>query len=247
MFVTAFVRPKTPYRSVDTYFEQFATLAATGIPLLLFLDMEFLPRSFPPNVRVIPTRLDMSWVPTDVILPAHRNPGKDTVEYFCIQASKLAYLTKAREFTDDPFLAWIDFAAFHMVRDPSGTADRLRLLATSEVPRDRILAPGCWAAGTYDWNSVCWRFCGTFLLGHRDLFPPALEAQTRLIRAQLPRLTWEVNYWAQMEEHFHVYPANHDDSLFSAVMVFVQRHQGVSSETSTPFVMSPSTTGRIAS
>jgi hypothetical protein len=247
MFVTAFLRPKTTYRSVETYFEQFAKLAATGIPLLLFLDTEFLGRSFPPNVRVIPTTLDTSWVPPDVQVPANRNPAKDTVEYFCIQLSKLRYLTKAREYTSDPILAWIDFAVFHMFRDPIASTRRLQTLATADLPHDRILAPGCWSAGTYDWNSVCWRFCGTFLIGHRDLFPPALEAQTRLVQARRPRLTWEVNYWAEMEEHFRVYTANHDDSLLSAVMVFVQAHQGVSSDTNVPSPTSLSTTGRIAS
>ena len=213
MFVTAFLRPKTSYRSVERYLAEFHTLAATGIPLLLFLDTTLLDVVFPPNVRVIPTSLDSSWVPADVCLPAGRAPSKDTLEYFCIQLSKLAYLTQARDYTDDPFLAWIDFGVFHMIRDPDGCGDVLRQIAVSEGPLDKILAPGCWSEGVYDWNSVCWRFCGTFVFGHRDLFPAALDRQTQLVQSQLPRLTWEVNYWAQMEEHFQVYKANHDDSL----------------------------------
>lgn len=221
MFVTAFLAPKTTYRSVERYFAEFQRLTETGVPILLFLDTVFLDRSFPSNVRVIPTSLDMSWVPDRLCLPAHRNTEKDTVEYFCIQLSKLAYLVKAREYTDDEFLAWIDFGVFHMIRDAETCERLLRQIATSEFPKDTILAPGCWPSGEYDWNSVCWRFCGTFLLGHRDLFPSALERQTYLVNHQLPRLTWEVNYWAQMEEHFHVYMANHDDTLFSRVMVFV--------------------------
>lgn len=247
MFVTAFLRPKTAYRSVDAYFEHFGALAATGIPILLFLDTDFVGRSFPPNVRVIPALLNTSWVPIDAQLPAHRNPRKDTVEYFCIQLSKLDYLNRARQYTTDQFIAWIDFAAFHMFQDKTACSDFLRTLANAEFPRDRILAPGCWPSGTYDWNSVCWRFCGTFLIGHRDLFPGAYERQTKLVVSQLPRLTWEVNYWAQMDDLFHFYSANHDDSLLSRVMVFVQRHQGVSTETSVPLDTKLSTVERIAS
>lgn len=228
MFVTAFLRPKTIYRSVDVYFAEFEKLANTGAPILLFLDNEFTSRSFPSNVRVVPTTLDTSWVPSNVELPANRNQSKDTIEYFCIQLLKLHFLTEARQYTEDEFLAWIDFGAFHMFKDANRCSDLLKSIASSEFPRNKILAPGCWSAGTYDWNSVCWRFCGTFLLGHRNLFPTALLRQTRLVQSQLPRLTWEVNYWAQMEDCFAFYPADHNDTLLERVMIFVQRHQGVS-------------------
>jgi hypothetical protein len=247
MFVTAFIRPKTSYRTIDRYLAEFQTLAATGVPILLFLDEECLGIEVPPNVRIVPTSLDTSWVPPDIRLPSSRNLGKDTTDYFCIQLSKLAYLTKAREYTEDPFLAWIDFGVFHMIRDADVCGQLLREIAGSEWPRDTILAPGCWPAGRYDWNAVCWRFCGSFLIGHRDLFPAALERQTHLVQSQLPCLTWEVNYWAQMEEFFHVYAANHNDTLFSRVMVLVQRHQGVSTESSSPDETSSSMSGRIAS
>lgn len=226
MFVTAFLRPTTAYRSVERYLAEFQTLAATGIPLLLFLDETLCDLSVPANVRVIPTSLDTSWVPPDVCLPADRNPDKDTVEYFCIQLSKLTYLTKAREYTDDPLLVWIDFSIFHIIRDPHMCGRVLRRIATSEAPHDKLLAPGCWPPGVYTWNSVAWRFCGGFLLGHRDLFPAALERQTQLVQSQLPSLTWEVNYWAQMEEHFIVYPADHDDTMITHILPFLPRRRG---------------------
>lgn len=228
MFITAFLRPKTEYRSEDAYFKQFESLAATGVDILLFLDETLCDKVFPSNVRVIPSTVDTSWVPSDVTLPGRRNNNKDTVEYFCIQLSKLQYLSEARKYTSDPFLAWIDFGAFHMFRDVPQCSQLMRTIAESSFPRDKIIAPGCWPSGDYDWNSVCWRFCGTFLIGHRDLFPVALRRQTELVERQLPILTWEVNYWAQMDDMFTVYTANHDDTLLSRVTTFVQRHQGVS-------------------
>jgi len=227
-FVTAFVPPKTPYRSLDTYRQHFQRLAESGIPILLFLDPSLQHWTFPDTVHVVPTRLRTDWIPANVQLPAHRTPTKDTQEYLAIQLQKLAWLDEARAYTTSSHLAWIDFGAFHMVKNPDHCAALLRQIATSDFPSHRILAPGCWPPGRYDWNSVAWRFCGTFLLAHRDLIRPALERQTALVQAQLPRLTWEVNYWSQMDDLFEVYPANHDDSLFSRVMVFVQRHQGVS-------------------
>ena len=228
MIVTAFISQKTPYRTMDTYFLEFEKLVETGIPILLFLDTTFSDKVFPLHVQVVPTSLDITWVPKDVQLPAYRNPNKDTIEYFSIQLSKLYYLTEARKYTTDEYLIWLDFGAFHMFRETQQCKQYLQTIAVSDFPNNKILSPGCWPSGTYDWNSVCWRFCGTFLVGHRDLFPEALKRQTALVQSQLPRLTWEVNYWAQMDDCFTFYEANHDDTLLSRVMIFVQRHQGVS-------------------
>lgn len=226
-FVTAFLQPKTAYRSVDAYFAEFRKLANTGVPILLFLDEIFEQESFPDNVRVIYSSLSTRWVPENVELPANRNPNKDTIEYYCIQLLKLKYLRAAVDVTNSSHLAWIDFGAFHMFKDPSQCKQILQDIATSDFPTKKIIAPGCWGAGQYDWNSVCWRFCGTFLLGHRDLFEGAYARQQQLVHMKLPRITWEVNYWAEMDELFEIYTADHDDTLLSRVMMFVQRHQGV--------------------
>jgi hypothetical protein len=225
-FVTAFFRPTTSYRNPDVYFQHFQQLADTGVPILLFLDSCYTDKSFPPNVRVIPTTLDTSWVPDQVNLPTHSNPAKDTLSYFCIQLSKLRLLTEARQYTESEFLAWIDFGIFHMIRKPNVCKEILKAIAVSEFPRDKILSPGC-GEFTFTWHHPIWMFCGTFLLGHRNMFPAAYERQTAIVREHLPNITWEVNYWVLMKEHFQTYPADHNDLLLMRVMQFVQRHQGV--------------------
>lgn len=228
MFVTAFFRPRTPYRSIARYLAEFQKFADTGVSILLFLDKSLDGLSFPPNVRVVPIELDTSWIPDNVEFPTNRNLQKDTAEYFCIQVSKLFCMKEALQYTDDEYLAWLDFGAFHMFHDTTACTKYIQSIAVSKFPIHTILAPGCWPAGVYDWNSVCWRFCGTFLIGHRDLFPLAYEHQSQIIESYLPRVTWEVNYWSHMDELFTVYMANHDDTLLSRVMVFVQRQNGVS-------------------
>lgn len=224
MFVTAFLRPRTSYRSVDTYLAEFSKLATTGVPLLLFTDMDL---NLPTNVRSIRMNLDTSWIPEDVVLPTHRHSQKDSLEYFCIQLQKLWCLQEATKYTDDEFLMWIDFGAFHMFRDQEACSNWIRELATSTYPRDRILSPGCWAAGNYGLDDVCWRFCGTLLIGHRDLFAPAYARQMDLVKSQFPKLSWEVNYWSQMDDMFIMIPADHNDLLLSRVITFVHKHQGV--------------------
>ena len=220
-FVTMFIRPKTAYRSADTYLQEFRKLENTGLPILLFLDTTIKDYTFAPNVHVAPIELDTSWVPESVELPANRNTNKDTLEYYCIQLMKLKCLDIATHLTQSPYLAWIDFAAFHMFNRTEYCIGLLRHIAQSTIPHTKILAPGCWKPGLYDWNSVCWRFCGTFLIGHRDLFKHAYEKQMNIVCAFLPRITWEVNYWAQMEDIFEVYPGDHNEELLRGILRYL--------------------------
>lgn len=220
-FVTMFIRPKTSYRSVDTYLQEFRKLESTGLPIALYLDPSMKDYTFAPNVRVTFMGLDTSWLPDSIELPANRNKNKDNSDYYCIQLTKLNCMKLARDITSTPYLAWIDFAAFHMFTRTDYCVHLLHHIARSTIPHTKILAPGCWSPGTYDWNSVCWRFCGTFLIGHRDLFPCAYERQMELVRAFLPRLMWEVNYWAQMEDLFEVYAGDHNEELLRGIVRYL--------------------------
>lgn len=212
-FVTMFLRPTNSYRSIETYYSQFEKLASTRIPILIFLDTEL---SLPdyPNVSVIPIKRPS--YRQDVILPDKRNVQKDTPDYFWIQLEKLRYLADARNYTTTPYLAWIDFGAYHMFKDIRLANFALRRIATSNYPTHTIFSPSCWKSQDYPiWETICWRFCGTFLLGYRDLFPKAFEKQQELVDKHMPNITWEVNYWTMMEEYFTTYHANHDESLLT--------------------------------
>ena len=246
MFVTAFFKPAKPHRSEEVYFQHFETLAKTGIPILLFLDPVYCDRMFSSNVQVIPTTLDTSWIPTSPRMPFHHNPNKDSSTYFCIQLSKLRFLSEATRYTNAEFLAWIDFGIFHMFQQPNVCSELLRRIAVSEFPRDKILSPGCGEV-SFTWEYPIWMFCGSFLIGHRSLFGPAYQRQTELVLSSLPNLTWEVNYWVLMKEFFQTYPADHNDTLLMRVMQFVQRHQGVTTCSSNPQDIHSSTTDLTAS
>ena len=210
VFVTAF----HPIRS-EPYWTWFDRLAETGVPILLFLDTRCtLPREYA-NVRVIPTELEHAWDCASVIPPQHRTESKDTPEFLSLMALKLRYLTDARRYTNASHLAWIDFRVFHVIRDVPAVQAKLRSLVDHASTSSKILAPGCWSPcpPMNLFERICWRFCGGFLLGPRDAFPVAYERQQALIQAGLPRVTWEVNYWAMMDDVFEWYPADHNDSL----------------------------------
>jgi len=208
--VTAFLRPPSGLaRPVDVYLQEFSYLASAGVPLWLYHDGSL---DLPCVEQITITRTD---VPSDPVLPSTRTPAKDTVDYFCIQAMKLELLAKAAQTCTTPYLAWVDFGVFHMLRDKAAGQETLRRIASRTYPSDKILAPGCWPAGSYGVDAVCWRFCGSFLLGHRDLFAAAYVRQQAIARSIAPKVTWEVNLWSQMDDSFRVYSADHNDSPFS--------------------------------
>ena len=215
-FVSAFFQPATSYRSDTDYFDLFDRLASTGVSILLFLDTHYSDKVFPSNVRVIPTSLDTSFLPESPVLPSQMHPVKDSAHYMCIQLNKLRVMKEALVYVDTPYLAWIDFGAFHMVKHVTRVTEILRTLETTSFRTDRIISPG---SATYTlsdvWTRPVWRLFGTFWVGHRSLIASAYERQMTLVHANLPRITWEVNYWAMMDDMFHVYPADHDDSIFT--------------------------------
>ncbi len=230
MFTTTFVSslflPKDgTYRSVDKYKEHFAVMAATGVPIVLYLDPalreygEALEREYP-NVRVADYMThDRTLIEEgSYVLPASRNYVKDTADYMCIQLMKLRLVAAATAGANTPYMAWIDFGIFHMFEDGGRAAEILKEVAQAKWPTDAILSPGCWDERPWAiWDAICWRHCGSFLLGASGLFAIAAQEQDSLVREGLPRLTWEVNYWSKMG-CFRVYKANHNLSLLTELL-----------------------------
>ncbi len=212
-FVTAFLHPRNsnPHRNLDVYLEEFTYLRDSGVPLIVFLD-----KSSPWNIPGSKTiEINTDLLTDNPILPSNRNPAKDTEDYFCVQAMKLQLVAEAVHHCSTPYLAWIDFGVFHMMKQKKQIQEELVALAKRDYVTDRLIAPGCWPHGDYGDDSVCWRFCGSFVLGHRSLWKNAYERQMTLYRDISPKLTWEVNIWAKMDDMFYVYSADHDDTLFS--------------------------------
>ena len=153
------------------------------------------------------------WRRDDVALPRCRSPEKDTAYYLCVQMSKLKCLAHAAQ--RSTHLAWIDYGIFHMIKDVSGTQNNLRDLAEL-IPQKKfpkILSPSGHRFPVDVWDVPRWSFLGSVLFGRSEAFVHAYRRQTELVLESLPKLTWEINYWTMMEEHFEGYPSGHDDGI----------------------------------
>jgi hypothetical protein len=117
-------------------------------------------------------------------------------------------------------LAWIDFGIFHMMKNNVNMFRHwLHKIAGSNFNTKRILSPSCYTMELLDpFNEIYWNHCGSFLLGHTSLFQHAYNAQLSLIKQNLPKLTWEFNYWGLMgPTFFEPYYAVHDLSILENV------------------------------
>ena len=206
-YVTTFLIPpdRPVIGSLDHYRTQFEKIANTGIPIVLFLDDTITHWTFPENVHVVKASLEDTWI--DSIAPAsctyeitHVRAPKDTFGYMKIQHTKAEWLMRARNMnvyaTD--WYAWIDFGIVRVLDQPA--IDRLYSMMPPLEPR--IITPGCWAWILDDanvWKGVHWRFCGGFILMHKNFVEPFWEQYKATVLRELPKFTWEVNIWALME------------------------------------------------
>jgi len=207
---------------VEAYLSAFHRLVACGLPIVLYLDPVLVGRPFPPQVTVLPQALEdlPAWQATrglDVLLPAHRNEVKDTLDYLAIINSKPGLVARTVAMRPSAALhAWVDFGLFHVIRDDATAHRRLRSLSVT-TPDDRLVLPGCTAASHDDWRKVDWRFCGGFFYGSTDAVLRFARLHERAFHALLPAVTWEVNLWARLEKHHawdcRWYAADHDDRI----------------------------------
>ena len=228
-FVTAFYLPQNlVYRDPAKYISLFEELASTGVPIILYLDNrltdvgERLCKQYKNIQRCVYDTLDKSFVPEDVTLPVWRNKDKDTVDYMCIQLSKLRILAEVEQTVETDHLAWIDFGIYHMFNHKQLTRMWLNKIAYSSFNTEKILSPGCYTEGSKDlFNNLYWYHCGSFLLGPKGKFKPAYEEQMSIVTKNLPQITWEVNYWTMMEGYFTSYIANHNELLLEKVCDYI--------------------------
>ena len=153
----------------------------------------------------------------DVILPEERNQTKDTAFYMSVQLTKLKVCAHAARNCNTDLISWLDFGLFKISQNKGRFWLTLKSLANASGLR-RILSPGGYDSHPIDpLNLIRWKTLGGVLLGPKHEFPLAYERQKHLVEIHLPKLAWEVNYWALLTEEglFDLYPADHDDSILS--------------------------------
>ena len=239
-FVTAIIDTKSQCREETLQFkmDQIHILLNTLVgSILIFADRgchEILQNKYKDcaNVTIIlfdyPTQ---SWIykaslPYMDRLPITRNLAKDTFEHLVWTHLKVEFLQRAIEICENDkniIFAWIDPHICHLFHEPlSHSVNYLNYLSMQKFTKGPFIAlPSCWdKQESINFNTVCWRFCGTVIIGnavaindlhilYEQIYPTLLEEKNIM--------TWDVNMLAHLESAgiFNPIPykANHDASI----------------------------------
>jgi len=227
---------KQPGKSTDLYFEHFMRLVNTGIQLSVYISPIHFDRikkivDNHQNVKISGVfNLNETWTYKTtaiqgVSVPSNRNLLKDTFDYFVCQSSKLECLQdtiKQNPFGTDYF-AWIDFGVYAMLKDIESANKQLQLISTSSYVKDKVIFPGCWQKGHYNYlHGVIWVLAGAFFIGYKDAFLNMWERYQIYLPQFIKNynlMTWEVNLWVAMQIEtdwdFHWYYGDHNNSLLN--------------------------------
>jgi len=231
-FVTAFMNlfeSREGLRSPDIYISQFRMVALSGIPIILFISSSYRDHyericGDLENVRIEYIELYEFETYTDIEsinlkLPPERNHVKDTRNYLILMNTKLECIYRAMQFTDATHYAWIDFGIQHVLSPNINS--RLQTLAMATFVDTCLVMPGCWQKVPVFFDKIHWRFCGGFFLGDRDSLTSFYKASKENWKTILVSycLTWEVNYWAFLEEMKLIQPiwylGDHNDTILN--------------------------------
>ena len=242
-FVTAIIEVKSECREETLQFkmDQLSKLLfLLKAPIQIFADRgcyEILQNRYKEyaNVKITVFSVEEeSWIYRESLpyknrLPLTRNKTKDTFEHLVWTHMKVEFLQRAIENVGSfGTFAWIDPHICHLFSEPVNVVNYLNYLSQQKFTQASFLAlPGCWdpkvqhsldSANLIDFNTVCWRFCGAFMLGdaasinnlntlYKQVYPTLLKERNVM--------TWDINVLAQIEDAFKPkwYKANHDASI----------------------------------
>jgi hypothetical protein len=216
--VTAFLLQKDDSTSskILDYMNRFEYLKSLNIPTIVYLDQS-LKMKESDNLKIIPISLKDTWIfkqSDSFVIPKYRNQEKDTVEYMMIQNSKIEFMVDAS--VKNPFhtshFIWIDFGISHVIQNKNN----FEKLKHWKPNKDFVIGAVLPNSHNELFNQICWRFAGGIFYGTRETLFEFYRFYQKIIQQNLPKLTWEVNIWALMEQlgfPIDTYYCNHDDSI----------------------------------
>ena len=159
-----------------------------------------------------PMEPPLKWVTYD-------NPGKNSLEYHCVQHQKVEWLAQAANMDQeaDSFV-WLDYG---IMRLPGMNGDYLTSFLDRIVKNDFAI-PGCWPIDEVPTDAPCWRFCGSLLIVPRaDVhnLTKAFKAVTRMFIRSMKKVSFEVNMLALVEQtnipNLRWYEADHNVTMLT--------------------------------
>lgn len=228
MLVTSYYdiynKPEKFYEYLDVFYE----LGISGLPIILFTSPNLVKkfRIFPSSVKVIGVPLETFelykiGISSNCDLPNNRSQTKDTREFLSLMNTKIEFILRASEISEDETFIWVDFGILKIVKNIDRFINKLK--SVNEKSFDKITIPGCWGMGrSFSVEEVNWRFCGGFFVMPRkyiqSFYHHSKNVFTDFCTLSLYKISWETNVWSLVEffalrDNITWYFADHNDSI----------------------------------
>jgi len=120
--------------------------------------------------------------------------------------------------------AWVDFSIFHVLKNAERSTQLLESLCHTQPDRPLVI-PGCWSRNLPNKDNVNWRFSGGFYIGSSAACLQFYELHKKYLVSAFDGCSWEVNYWAYLEEKEPDFPiawfeGQHDDGILEIPKTF---------------------------
>jgi len=228
MLVTCLYDIYNNSQKMEEYIKLFKPLAESDLNIYVYTSPELAHyfTGLPNNIKLFVVPLDLFemykiGINSKCELPIVRNPEKDTREYLSLQNTKVEFLLRASELSEDKTIIWIDFAILKLFKNSDECLELLRKI--NNMNFDKINIPGCWYKGEGHYiNTIHWRFCGSFAVFPcqflKRFYDDCYKFHYDFCNLPQYKLTWEVNTWSYVEhctkkEYIKWYYALHDDSM----------------------------------
>jgi hypothetical protein len=227
MIVTCYYDIYNKPSALMEYLLLFYELGISGLPIIVFTTPELVKKFkiFPPSVKIVGIPINELEIYNicmnlDCNLPSQRNIVKDTKEYFSLMNTKVEFIKRASEISDDETFVWVDFGFLKSIKDIEPAIEKLKLVNNTKF--QKITIPGGWDFGTGFFPDQCnWRFNGNLIILPKQyclkFFNSCKNTIIELYNFN-KYLVWEISIWYLVEwykdkEIIEWYKATHDDSV----------------------------------
>lgn len=211
------------------YIYHFYDLAASGIPITVFTEEKYVSkfRIFGSNVNVITAPLETFELYNigknyERDLPANRNLQKDTKEYLSLMNTKIEFIHKASQTSDDETFIWIDFDILKYIRNQLLIVEKLKKLDKKQF--DKIIIPGFTNHPSGSTNEINSHFYGSFFIMPKRFIEDFLQHSKNVFsdfcKFDQYNICWETNIWCiiqifAMGDNITWYFADKNDTLIT--------------------------------
>lgn len=224
--------------NLDKFLNSFSKLANSNIPICLFTDPQLISKFYdlPSSVKIIGLPLDyfeLFKIANNYQrqLPNSRNFSKDTKQYLALLNTKIEFILRTSEISDDETFIWCDFGILNHIKNQEEFILGLQKINKKEF--SKIVIPGFWQFGhPFSTDEINCRFCGNFFIMPRKYIQIFYEHSKNVLNdfcsMSMYNLCWETNIWniieaCAMRNEIAWYYADKDDTLIHNLQIAINQ------------------------